>query len=195
VQNHQGIYGDGQNVHNHEIQQSIAKSVCSLLNDILPLSLSQPLSVQNSTIDNILKSSLADKTKQALIEYSEDVSVHTVLNISFKELLDYVWQRISQHSDKENILRILEDEMSDAECKCFTGRISRLVNCLNGFYDDIRVEVGAKEQIGNIIILIKNKLIDQGKYTVAAHKEEVRLALQEREYSDEQINGWIDYIE
>jgi len=191
VKNHQGVYGDSQNVHNHEIQQSIAKSVYSILNDTM----ARQLLVKNNTINNIINSSLSDKTKSALIEYSEDVSVHTVLNISFKELLDYVWQRIDRHPDKENILRILEEEMSDAECKCFTGRISRLVNCLNGFYDDIKIEIGAKEQIGNIIVLIRDKLIAEGKYTLDAHKEQVRTALKEREYPAEQINIWIDYIE
>jgi len=137
--NPQDIYDNRQNVQNHDIQQSISKSIINLLNDTMQRQLSV-----NSTIDNILKSSLADKTKSALVEYSEDLSVHTVLNISFRELLDCVWQRIENHSNKENILRILEDEMSDAECKCFTGRMSRLVNCLNGFYDDICVEIGEK---------------------------------------------------
>jgi len=191
VKNHQGIYGDNQNVHNHDIQQSISKSVYSILND----SLSLVLSIKNNTLNNIINSSLSDKTKSALVEYSEDVSVHTVLNISFKELLDYVWQRIENHSDKENILRILEEEMSDAECKCFTGRMSRLVNCLNGFYDDICVEIGAKEQIGNIIILIKDRLVSEAKYTVSAHKEQVKAALTERGYTDEEMSGWINYIE
>jgi len=193
TKNHQNIYDDNQNVHNHKIQQSIVKSVYNLLND--PLSLVRQLFVKNNTLNTIINSSLSNKTKSALIEYSEDVSVHTVLNISFKELLDYVWQRIENHRDKENILRILEEEMSDAECKCFTGRMSRLVNCLNGFYDDIKIEIGEKEQIGNIIILIKDKLIAEGQYTVTVHKEQVKAALKEREYSDDQINMWIEYIE
>ena len=191
IENHQDIYDDNQNVHNREIQKSITKSVYSILND----SLSRQLLVKNSTIDNILKSSLADKTKSALVEYSEDEAIHTVLNISFRELLDYVWQRIENHSNKENILRILEEEMSDAECKCFTGRISRLVNCLNGFYDDIRVEIGEKEQISNIIILIRDKLISEGNYTIDAHKTLVKTALQERNYEADQIELWVNYIE
>ena len=40
-------------------------------------------------------------------------------------------------------------------CKCFTGRLSRLINVLNGFYDDIIINIGTNEQIGNIIILIR----------------------------------------
>ena len=41
------------------------------------------------------------------------------------------------------------------ECKCFTGRISRLVNCLNGFTDLVNINIEDNQQIGNIIVIIK----------------------------------------
>ena len=31
--------------------------------------------------------------------------------------------------------------MNDAECKCFTGRISRLVNCLFGYTNKVSIEI------------------------------------------------------
>jgi hypothetical protein len=56
-------------------------------------------------------------------------------------------------------------ETNDAQCKCFTGRISRLVDCLNGFNTNIKINISDNEQIGNIIILIKNQLIREKKLT------------------------------
>ena len=83
--------------------------------------------------------------------------------------------------------------MNDALCKCFTGRISRLVNCLNGFYDDVKIKIGTNEQIGNIIIMVKERL---GKdYNVDRHRELVRNELKEREYSDDVIDEWISFID
>jgi hypothetical protein len=61
--------------------------------------------------------------------------------------------------------------MNDTLCKCFTGRMSRLINCLNGFDNHIIINISDTEQIGNIIILIKNKLIAENKYTIELHKE------------------------
>lgn len=60
--------------------------------------------------------------------------------------------------------------MKDANCKCFTGRISRLVNCLVGFYDDIKIIISDSEQIGNIISLIGKKLKLDNSYTIDKHK-------------------------
>ena len=44
-----------------------------------------------------------------------------------------IFPRVNQHDLNENgheIKRILNKVMSDALCMCFTGRISRLLNCL-----------------------------------------------------------------
>ena len=40
-------------------------------------------------------------------------------------------------------------EITDALCKCFTERISRLVNCLNGFDDNIKINISDNEQTYN----------------------------------------------
>jgi pimeloyl-CoA synthetase len=85
--------------------------------------------------------------------------------------------------------------MLDSECKCFTGRITRLVNCLNGLSDLVKINISDNQQIGNIIIIIKEQLIDNYIYTIERHKELVKNELQERGYTDNIINEWLDYIE
>ena len=84
--------------------------------------------------------------------------------------------------------------MNDSICKCFTGRISRLVNCLNGFNDNIKINISDNEQIGNIIILIKNKLIKENKYNLETHKKLVIENLLEKKYDMVLINEWLDYL-
>jgi hypothetical protein len=92
--------------------------------------------------------------------------------------------------------------MQDAECKCFTGRMSRLVNCLNGFDDRIKIHISDNEQIGNIIAIERNRLAlsdsDMGineAELVSLLKTNVALALKERAYSDAVIQEWVEYIE
>ena len=51
------------------------------------------------------------------------------------------------HSDE--IFDVMNIEMNDSLCKCFTGRISRLVNCLNGFDDNIKINISDNEQTYN----------------------------------------------
>lgn len=140
---------------------------------------------------------LSKKTIELLVEYAGCQDVHSTLNITFKELLDYVWARIMRHPARDEIIKILDSEMQESECKCFTGRISRLVNCLNGFYDDVKINISEKEQIGNIIIAIKNSLnIDPSDENfVNIWKEKFRKEMEERGYDEETIKQWEEHIE
>jgi hypothetical protein len=43
------------------------------------------------------------------------------------------------------IFGIMNQEIMDAECKCFTGRMNRIVNCLNGFSDMVSINIKDSE--------------------------------------------------
>ena len=183
------VYNDTQSVHNHSIQEYIKKSIYNLLNDriITPLE-----KVLEEIINDLL---LTDKVKEALIEYSRDLSLHSVIQITFGDLLIPVWSRIQKHQHKDEIKCIMNTEISDGLCKCFTGRISRLVNCLNGFCDDIEIYIGSNEQIGNIVVIVKEQLERTNEYTVERHRELVRTRLREMRYSEEVIKEWLEFID
>ena len=117
-----------------------------------------------------------------------------MLNLTFSEMLVVVWNRIETLSEqRDEIKKTLNTEMQDAECKCFTGRISRLVNCLAGYDDLVVVEIADSEQIGTIVELVRSQLGEN--YTVDEHRRLVCDALTERGYSREVIDEWISYIE
>ncbi len=72
---------------------------------------------------------------------------------------------------------------------CFTGRMTRLLNVLVGFYDDIKLQISDSEQITNIILSLKNNISDEKQLKVTVKKE-----LIERQYSEAIINEWLEYI-
>ncbi len=145
--------------------------------------------------DSIVNNSfLEDTIKSLLFEYMDDKSIHSVLNITFEELLLSVYDFIINSNHKEELFKILSKEMQDGMCKCFTGRISRLINTLNGFDENIKINISDNEQIGNIIILIRNKLEQNNEYTEEKFKELVKKELLERQYDEQTISGWIDNI-
>ena len=134
---------------------------------------------------------LTEQTKNILFEYSNDETIHSTLNITFGELLLNVYSLALSNHEIFNIMNI---EMNDALCKCFTGRISRLVNCLNGFDDNIKINISDNEQIGNIIILIKNQLIEKNEYNLETHKKLAIENLLDKKYDIDIINEWLDYL-
>jgi hypothetical protein len=81
--------------------------------------------------------------------------------------------------------------MHESICKCFTGRISRLINCLNGFDELVNIKIAGNEQISQIISLIQNKLEKEGIYNIKLHKEQVKNSLIELNYDSDIINELI----
>ena len=178
--NTQNIYNDNQNVHNHYIQESFRKSVNNLIKN------KPTITYENILEDLISNNSLAI---DYITEFCSYDSVHQELNLTFKELFIAVYQRIICHEHKKEILKLLEEEMKSAECKCFTGRVTRLVNCLCGFEEDIVIKIADNEQIGNVIAIIRNKFIDDDEF-----KKESKTQLLELRYTIEIINEWLDNI-
>ena len=109
-----------------------------------------------------------------------------------------VWNKIEKNDNKNEILNILNNEMKESLCKCFTGRLSRLINCLNGFDEDVEIKINDNEQIGNIILLIKEELLSKSETNeidVNKWRELTRKELEEREYDSDVINKWLEYID
>jgi len=178
------IYTDTQNVHSSSIQQSIRDSIYRLMNAYI---VDYPLTYLDW-------SELNQKTKEIITEYLDCNDIHTMLNITFKELFIAVvieMESLSMELQIE-IKKRLNEEMQDSECKCFTGRISRLVNCLSGYSDKVRIQISENEEINNIISVIMNK---RGLKTIEILKEEMRLALTERGYEHKKIAEWLEYVE
>jgi Leucine-rich repeat (LRR) protein len=181
------IYNDSQNVHNHHIQECIKTSLENILN--------YPKTIdKNVLINALLNSKMNDRSLRLLLEYCQDESVHSVLNITFEEALLHILEYINLElkDNRNDILNILETEILDSECKCFTGRISRLINCLNGYTPLVKVEIPDNMAISNIIIMIKNSYKGDN---VDELKELVKTALLERGYALDTITEYLEYID
>ena len=181
------LYNDRQNVHDHQIQESIRNSTNSVMAD------KPSITTEEMNEEIVSNAVLTEVTKRLLMEYCGDESIHGVMGITFKELLLAVWSIIREHKEGNEIIGIMNTEMADADCKCFTGKMSRLINCLNGYDDRVVITMAENDQIGNIIIIEKEKLLEG--YDIEKHKDNVVLAMEERGYTKETIEEWIGYIE
>ena len=110
--------------------------------------------------------------------------------INFEDLFLRVFQRIVNSEHKTELLIRLDDEMSDSMCKCFTGRLTRLVNVLVGFSDDIEINISESERISAIILsVLSGSAI--GEMTDEL-KEICRTKLKEAEVEDSEIEKWLN---
>lgn len=188
MKNTKNIYNDSQSVHKHSIQESVKKSISNII--------SHHHNMNMDVLNLILHDPILDKdTREALYEYSSDKSVHSALEVTFLEVLRAVWSRIEMNDHRDTIKTILCGEMRDALCMCFTGRISRLVNCLSGFDELVVIKISDNEQIGNIVSLIRDQLENRGEYTIQTHRDMVERSLRESGYDDKIIQEWVGYID
>lgn len=191
VRNHVGLYNDGQNVHTSSIQASIKKTILNLLND--------PFTLKRSELTTRILEDEAIETnrKQLIIGYiNDDKETHSELYCTFQDIFMKVYGRIVGTQDaekKKELYKRLQEELGEGECKCFTGRLSRLVNVLNGFYDDVEITISANEQISNVILVLRSKhglKIDDDMTDEV--KEKIRAELEERGYEDDIIEVWLN---
>jgi Leucine-rich repeat (LRR) protein len=190
-----GVYADKQNVHATSLQQSIKTSIKRMIE--APQSMNSRQVLEAIAIDPIL----SQIAKNALERYSIEISRVSEVDVTFLEILTAVWTRIIINKEANDIKSRLNQEIvecetegEDGEPVCFTGKISRLVNCLQGFDDIVNVGISDAEQIGIIITIVKQRLKDEGQYTVELHKALVKEQLLELKHPQDVIEMWINYI-
>ena len=185
---HGGLYRDSQNVHTSSIQESIKNSIFNLLND--------PYSATKEAVIQEVINCPHIKNKEAIIEYiNDDKETHCTLYCTFFDAFMKVWGRITECVDegvRSELFKRLNEELADGECKCFTGRLSRIVNVLNGFFDDIQVRISSNEQIAHVILAIRAKHgLGPDDAMDEILKQTIRKELEERGYEANIIELWL----
>ena len=83
--------------------------------------------------------------------------MHSLLLLTFSEVLWFIIQTILtdfQIKEQEEIFKVLNQEIKDADCRYFTVRMNRVIRayaCLNWFSPLVNINIKDVEQIGNII--------------------------------------------
>lgn len=186
-QENRGIFNDSQSVHRHDIQESIRTSIERILSERCELKIED---VMNEILEDTI---LTTDVKRLLNEYVQNEDeIHSTLMITFKDLLPYVWNIARRN---EEIKRVMNTEITDSNCMCFTGRLSRLINVLNGFDERVQIQLADNAYIGHIIAMIREHLENENRYTVEEHRRLVRIEMESRGYTEDVISEWVAFIE
>jgi type IV secretory pathway ATPase VirB11/archaellum biosynthesis ATPase len=87
----------------------------------------------------------------------------------------------------------METEILASKDKCFTGRLSRLVSCLDGFHPGVRVKIATSDQISNRVLITIKKCKDDNLSNEETIKR-ITQELKDLELDETQINEWIDNV-
>jgi len=143
------IYSNTQNVHDSEITKSVNTSINNLLK-----AHSKSLKSENEIINKLIE--IKFPRIEDLLNYFQITDIHSYFNLSYFEIFQLVFAEIESLNYNPEIIKRLEEELNDASCMCFTGRINRTVNSLNGFSDLVSINISGTSQINAVLSLIKN---------------------------------------
>jgi len=178
------IYSDTQNVHDSEINRSVNNSINNLLK-----AHSNSLKQENEIINKLIE--IKFLRIEDLLIYFKIKDIHSYFNLTYFEIFQLVFAEIEHHNFNPEILKRLEEELNDASCMCFTGRISRTVNSLSGFSDLVSVNISETSQINAIMTLIKNDF-ENNKIKEEELLDTIRNKLEEYNTNNETIKFYQD---
>ena len=177
------IYNDDENIHKSSIK-TIKNSIFNLFNTYYEIN------EMNNYIEDLV---LTIKTKQLITKYISIKWTNLHFGCTFEEIFKAIWNEICtlQIDSQNKVKNRLNEEIDNSECKCYTGCISRLVNCLSGYSNKVLMKLSDAELIGNIIGLVKSKYIDSDIDTI---KKIITDELIEYNFDQDVIEEWISYI-
>jgi hypothetical protein len=203
---------------------SINKSVAASYNNILKYSIEQKLDEKTTMLSyflcNIKKPNTIEEVISEFKKYNYDKAdnttftqvinllnkkrhekcEHSLLKITYIQLLTTIWIVVKSHTQRENLVERLYTEISDSIDKCFTGCMNRLINVLVGYIPGVTVSISVKEEIQMSIQTLIRKLNDNNiDYKTA---KENMITILNAEYtidendpndiiSDEYKNAWL----
>ena len=166
--------------------------------------------------ENVHLSSVQDNVKDAIDRINRittpPLSSSILDIITDTKLREYVATDLSISPEYANITKkiyeiavmycidskIIVDELRDGMNTCLTGKISRMINVLNGFVPGIGVGISKNEEVANSILVIRNRnTIVYGTDTERYINETYPAVLQILEDAcipEEEQNVWTEYI-
>jgi hypothetical protein len=142
-----------------------------------------------------VRNKLSRQSRELFNSYCENLDVHSELNVTYRDVAERIMGWLSrQPIDVWNeVIKIMDYEIISSKDKCFTGKLSRLVSCIDGFHPGVRITISTADQISNRVLSVINKSREDG-----LEKEKIiTLVLKELRNLDldnTQINEWMDTV-
>jgi len=141
-----------QNVHNSDIQNSFSKSVTNIMENPAP-KISDCL--KKIWMYYVLDGKNIFANLKFLYIVNLNFSSYSIVSrngVTYAEILERIWAISEIHEYKTEIRNVLRDEIIAGKDVCFTGKVTRLVNTLSGFVDEVQIGISENEQINNAVI-------------------------------------------
>lgn len=189
-------YDNKQNVHLLSVQDNMKTAIDMLFKKSVKSIMSF------ASVIKLLKREykLSNDTITFLDNTSEKDLFHSGYNVGYQRLFEQVYAVIVESTYKDDLISIFIEEITETvdNTSCLTGKMTRMVNALNGFVLDINVGISKTEEIANNIIVLRNKyaklyLNEPDKY-IAELVPVVWQMLEDNCVPENEHDVWLEYV-
>jgi hypothetical protein len=142
------IFKNAQNVHIRSIEESVEQLI-EKLSTYYPRN--KTVYDFETSYENILEKIVdlpqADEVKGALLRITIDRAVYGNSNMTLSTILAKMWTYIQDSEHREELEKRLFEELVDSNSKCSTGYVSRIVNTLSGYDEEMSLRISFEDQI------------------------------------------------
>jgi hypothetical protein len=122
---------------------------------------------------------------QLMSQYAQPVSIYDMGAGIYGKVLDSVWQYIRGSPDKEDLCKILKQEMEDNIGMCAQGNLTRICNILAGYMEGVGSTESLAERLGRLM---------PGLMSVEDQADRVRQAVQLLKDNGAPREEWEDWV-
>ena len=152
------IYTNLQNVHDVTVTKKVIDTLRQLMNTTTKEASESTLTTSNFLTDNnsgdiytrIIELTREDNRKDSIIESFQRILIDTAKyeGLNMVDILLLVWEKICSSDSKPELEKRLLDELHEMDKTCSSGHLSRIINVLSGFFDDIQpVKISFPDQL------------------------------------------------
>jgi hypothetical protein len=145
--------GDPQNVHTVSAVEQTKKIVQLVLQIPVPEEYRwHAVNASKTPFEIGLECGISQKAAwQMMSQYAQAISIYDIEPGIYGKVLDCVWQYTKSSPDKEDLCKIIRQELQDNIGMCAQGNLSRLCNILAGYLDGVAPPESIADKLGRLL--------------------------------------------
>lgn len=124
---------------------------------------------------------------QMLTQYSNNVAIYDIEEGIYGKVLDSVWQFVKNSPDKDDLCKVIKQEMEDNVGMCAQGNLSRICNIVSGYMDGVTQMESLSEKLGRLFA-------ELSKEDPTIREDKAKTILTENMVPHEQWEAWMEAV-
>ena len=183
------IANDAQGVHRKPVVDMVKKTIEVLRKVYVPYEYNyNTISISKTCIEIITECNLSPETTCEFVKrYTLNESIYDFEQGIYGKIIDRIWQYIKNYDKKEELIKILKQELNDNVGTCTQGNLTRICNVLCGYIDGLEGIIDNKNQIlGNAFSVLMNLSNESNRL------EKAKELLKEHDVNPDEWNVWLE---